>query len=161
MEGPSVPVSGRVVPLWLALVIASPGLLWAAAIVVLLLAEVAGAPILTAPSVTLSEAAALGDKGDIVRLVGRAVDPNRRGYVRPGLLGRDEYTVTPLEAAIGSHRSDVIELLLDSGAIMNEGSYQVLRCLAEESRDHALATFLERRMRGASPVDCSTVKTPW
>jgi hypothetical protein len=67
------------------------------------------------PQLTLSEAAGLGNAGEVVRLITlERRDPNRSWPVREGILGSAQ-SVTPLEAAVSSRRVAVIPVLLQYG----------------------------------------------
>jgi len=68
------------------------------------------------PALTMSEAAALSNAGEIVRLITvERQDPNRAWPVREGILGAAQ-TLTPLEAAIAIRRAELIPVLLQYGA---------------------------------------------
>lgn len=70
------------------------------------------------PALTLSEAAATGNAGEVVRLITiEDHDPNRAWPVRDGILGPPK-TVTPLEAAVTLQRSDLFDVLLRHGAVV-------------------------------------------
>ena len=64
---------------------------------------------------SLAEAAALRDNGEVVRLIQSGEDPNKAGTVRPELLRNDAQVVTPLEAAVGIDRRDMLETLIENG----------------------------------------------
>jgi ankyrin repeat protein len=84
--------------------------------VVLLSSSIAGHPVLWGGEpMTLSEAAAFRDAGEVARLLSMGLDPNADYHVRRGAVkGRIE--ATPLEAARASGREDMVRLLLDNGA---------------------------------------------
>ena len=67
-------------------------------------------------SMTLSEAAATGDAGEVVRLLGQGQDPNARYFVKAGLLARRSVVVTPLEAAVHAGDPQIEALLIRAGA---------------------------------------------
>lgn len=84
---------------------------------VLLGASVSGHPILWGPEpLTLSEAAAFRDAGEVVRLLAAGHDPNATYPVRDGAV-KGRVAATPLEAARGAGRDDIVQLLLDAGAL--------------------------------------------
>jgi len=99
----------------MAKLVALPALLLAAVSIVFLgLAAVDRHPFWPRVSVTLSEAAARGDAGEVVRLLGDGQDPNAPYAVKAGLLSRRPLVVTPLEAAAGN--AEIEALLVRAGA---------------------------------------------
>jgi hypothetical protein len=96
----------------------------AAAVVVrlvLLGASIGGRPIQWGnDGLTLSEAAAYGDAGEVVRLLNEGRDPNAIYPVRRGAV-RGRVESTPLEAARASGRAEMVQLLLDEGASQQPG----------------------------------------
>lgn len=108
---------------------------------------------------TLAEAAALRDAGMVARLIDRGQDPNRRSFVRGGIFS-DAVYLTPLEAAVGARRLDIVELLLQSGANADGETRGALVCLALRVRANDIVDFL--RATGWTPLpDCERVKMPW
>jgi hypothetical protein len=97
--------------------VALPAVLLAALSVVSLgLAVVDRHPFWPRVSVTLSEAAAAGDAGEVVRLLEQGHDPNGRYAVKAGLLAGRSLVVTPLEAAARAGHPQVESLLIGAGA---------------------------------------------
>lgn len=110
---------------------------------------------------TLPEAAALRDNGEVVRLIDLGEDPNRPGPVRPNVLRNDAQVLTPLEAAVGARRADMVDLLLENGAVMNAAMWTRLTCFAEVVDAGDVKDMLDgRRPVGASDA-CKEVQTPW
>ena len=69
------------------------------------------------PDVTLSEAAATRDAGELYRLlVYERHDPNRSWAVRAGMLSDSEQNVMPLDVAVASGRPEIVRILLEHGA---------------------------------------------
>ena len=65
--------------------------------------------------VTLSEAAAYRDGGEVARQLAAGADPNAVYPVRRGAV-RGRVEATPLEAAEAAGRSEIVELLRSAGA---------------------------------------------
>ena len=83
----------------------------------MLLAAPAGAhPFWGWQPLTLSEAAALHDGGEVARLIAEGADPNGTYPVRAGYISRDPVMVTPVAAAIAAKRGEIVDILLDAGA---------------------------------------------
>lgn len=83
---------------------------------------------------TLPEAVASRNVGEIVRLLGLGADPNRPATVREGFVSDDELVLTPLQAAVAKGHADLLQLLLDYGALPTTDDVKVLRCYAEVRR---------------------------
>jgi hypothetical protein len=143
---------------WPAVGAAVPGLAWAACLGL----AAAGVEWRATPEpLTLSEAAALGDDAEVMRLVRQGVDPNAQARIRPDLLRSSEYLMTPLEAAIGAEERSTAVLLLEIGAVIHEGNYPALLCFARVKGDAETIALIESRTPGNATVDCTAVKTPW
>ena len=111
--------------------------------------------------VTLPEAAALRDNGEVMRLIGLGADPNEAGPVRPNFAHNEAQFLTPLEAAVAIRRADMVELLLDHGARIDAAIWTRLICFADLVEAGDVRDLLEeRRPQGASAA-CEGVKTPW
>ena len=77
---------------------------------------VGASPFWSDPSLTVSEAAGLGNAGEVVRLiVVEGQDPNRAWPVREGIIDVAR-TMTPLEATVAIRRQELIPVLLTYGA---------------------------------------------
>jgi hypothetical protein len=111
---------------------------------------------------TLPEAAGLRDNGEVVRLIATGADPDAAGPVRAGFVHNDEKVLTPLEAAVGDRRADMVLLLLDNGATMDEAIWNRLVCFSDIVKASDVRELLEeRRPAGATAASCDAVKTPW
>jgi hypothetical protein len=91
---------------------------------VMLLAGFAGAhPFWRWEPLTLSEAAALHDGGEVARLIAEGHDPNGEYPVRAGYLMSEPVVLTPIAAAMAARRGEIVDLLMDAGArLPPEGS---------------------------------------
>ena len=118
-------------------------------------------PLWQVEPLTLPEAAALHDNGEVVRLIDLGEDPNRAGPVRPNLLRNDAQVVTPLEAAVGAERADIVELLLEHGAVMDAAMWTRLMCFAEVVDAGDVRDVLEPRRPARASDECADVPTPW
>ena len=96
------------------------------------------------PHMTLSEAAGLGNAGEVVRLITlERKDPNRVWPVREGILGAAQ-DITPVEAAVAGRRNDLIQVLLRYGASVPEhGTARThLICRAVDARAPEIVDML-------------------
>lgn len=119
-------------------------------------------PLWRVEPLTLAEAAALRDNGEVVRLVRSGQDPNRPATVRAEVLGDREVTATPLEAAVGIDRADIIQVLLENGATLDVSTWPHLMCLAASVEADEAKEFLEqRRPDDAVAADCEHAPRPW
>ena len=111
--------------------------------------------------VTLPEAAALRDNGEVMRLIGLGADPNKAGPVRPNFAHNDAQVLTPLEAAVGIRRADMVELLLENGANMDAATWTRLICFADVVKAGDVRALLEERRPQGASAECQGVRTPW
>ena len=111
--------------------------------------------------VTLPEAAALRDSGEVVRLIGLGADPNEASVVRQNFAHNEAHVLTPLEAAVSIRRVGIVDLLLEHGARMDAVTWTQLICFADiVEADDVRALLEQRRPQGASAT-CEGVRTPW
>ena len=102
---------------WPARLAAAPIVLLALVCVVWLAMASAGAhPFWRTEALTLAEAAALRDAGEVARLAAAGHDVNRAYRVRAGFLRSETVRLTPLEAARLADRPEIAALLRDLGA---------------------------------------------
>lgn len=112
-------------------------------------------------AVTLSEAAGLHDGGEVMRLIGLGADPNRSDTVRPNFVHNEAQVLTPLEAAVGARRIDMVELLLEHGARMDAATWTRLTCFADLVESGDVRALLEGLRPPDASTTCEGVQTPW
>jgi len=108
--------------------------------------------------VTLSEAIANRDQGEVVRQVGTGVSLDGRYYVYD-VIKRGRHTpATPLEAAIATREDYMFELGLAYGAHLGPDNARGLFCLAEAEKATDIRDALREKF---GPQDCAGVTLPW
>jgi hypothetical protein len=144
-------VEGRPRAAWVA---AAPPLALGLLTLVMLAMAVAGEhPMWRVRDLNLAEAAGSRETATVALLIGQGHDPNRTYFVRPGIIDeRISGTMTPLRAAVESRRSEMILLLLQQGAVLDETQRVTLACLAKTRGDGDVLAVLEGE-RGA--VKCA------
>jgi hypothetical protein len=113
------------------------------------------------PMMTISEAAALANAGEVVRLIEvEHQDPNRAWPVRDGILGSAR-TVTPLEAAVSIRRAQMVQVLLREGATLSDAPTRAaLICRAADSGASDVVELLVKTADGSDPrADCPRSST--
>ena len=108
---------------------------------------------------TLSEAAALRDQGEVSRLTASGADPNAVYELRPGVLAAS--SLTPLEAAVGARRAEMVELLMLRGANVDEAGWRRLHCFALETGAADVVQVLERYTPANATASCEGIRTPF
>jgi hypothetical protein len=136
-----------------AIVLAVPGCLAVAVLTAGLLAAVFDQhPMWPRQQLNLSEAAAVRDLGEIVRLIELSEDPDAPRDVRPGFLADQAVRATPLEAAIAVRDTEVVRVLLVNGAALDAQVWSHLRCAAEGDE---MTAYLDRRRPLKAIIDCA------
>jgi hypothetical protein len=153
-------------PPWQAALLAAvlwvPGALLIVATAAMLLALPFGVdPLWYVEPLTLPEAAALRDNGEIVRLIDRGADPNAAGPVRANFLREDPQVVTPLEAAVGIDRGDIVQTLLDHGARLDAQTWTRLTCFATSIDAGDARAVLEAHRPDGAAANCESIENPW
>ncbi len=110
---------------------------------------------------TLSEAAALHDNGEVARLIGLGEDVNGTSLVRSGILANHSLVLTPIEAAVASERADMVEVLLERGARVDEAMWMRLMCFSASVEAEDVLALLEPLRSDASVENCDLVQVPW
>ena len=118
-------------------------------------------PLWHVEQVTLPEAAALRDNGEVLRLIGLGEDPNEAGEVRQGFAHNELHVLTPLEAAVSIRRVDTVDVLLENGARLDADTWTRLVCFADVVDAEDIRTFLEQRRPENASATCEGVRTPW
>ena len=104
---------------------AAPGIALASLLLVgLALASVDQHPLWQFEPLNHSEAAALRDAGELGKLLQQGLDPNRAYPIRAGFLS-EPVIMTPIEAAIAANRPEIVDMLIESGAILEPDLNQV------------------------------------
>jgi len=108
--------------------------------------------------VTLSEAMANRDRGEVVRQV-KAGMPLDGRYDVYDVIKRGRHTpATPLEAAIATREDYMFELGLAYGAHLGPDNARGLFCLAEAEKATDIRDALREKF---GPQDCAGVTLPW
>jgi hypothetical protein len=110
-------------------------------------------------ALTLSEAAALRDQGEVTRLTASGEDPNGVYALRRGVLAAS--ALTPLEAAVGARRAEMVELLMLRGATVDETTWRRLHCFALATRAADVVEMLDRYKPANSETSCEGIRTPF
>ena len=130
-----------------------PGLVAAGWLAAVILARLFAPSLVDGTTMTLSEAAAMADQADVIRMLGEGADPNTPSRVRAPLLGPRERVLTPIEAVIagsGGNRKGTFTLLVKAGVSIAPDQAAALWCLARNDENRALLTSW---LTGAPP-DC-------
>ena len=102
---------------------------------------------------TLAEAAALRDQGEVARLIEAGADPDGEYALRPDVLSVSR--ATPLEAAVLARRAEIVELLMHEGAAVDERTWHHLHCVAAEiGEDDVIDAIDVYRPATAATVSC-------
>jgi ankyrin repeat protein len=139
-----------------------PGVLLVAATAAMLMGLPFGIdPLWAVEPTTLSEAAALRDNGEVVRLIELGADVNGTSLVRPNIVAERELTMTPLEAAVAAERADMVELLLEQGARVDPAQWTSLMCFAGSVEADDVRALLAPLHTQPLTDDCDRVQIPW
>jgi hypothetical protein len=104
---------------------AAPGIALASLLLVgLALASVDQHPLWRFEPLNPSEAAALRDAGELGKLLQQGLDPNSAYPIRAGFLS-GPVIMTPIEAAIAANRPEIVDMLIEAGAILEPDLNQV------------------------------------
>lgn len=113
--------------------------------------------------VNMSEAAALRDQATVVAMMANGEDPYVRREIRADLVFNNRVALTPIEAGIAAHRSEIVDIILFSARTPPDGTaWSYLRCLAQLEGDEDVTEVVDRyRPESATAPTCDDVKRPW
>ena len=133
--------------------LAAPGCLVVAGMMAgLVLAPFDRHPIWPRQELNLSEAAAVRDVAEIVRLIESSENPDAARDVRPGFLADHAVRATPLEAAVAVRDPEIARVLLVNGARMDAQVWNRLRCSAEDAE---MIAYLDARRPVNAIIACT------
>jgi hypothetical protein len=129
---------------WLAALVAGPPILAIVAwLAVLSYSWTTGRhPIWTATPRNLAEAAALRDGAAVIRRFERGEGPNDAAEVRADILSHRAMTMKPLAAAAGARDREMVQLLLELGAVVDASVWQQAWCISNAPSVRDLLTTL-------------------
>ena len=108
---------------------------------------------------TVSEAAALRDQGEVTRLIASGADPNATYPLRPGVLAAS--SLTPLDAAVGARRQEMVDLLIVRGARLDAPAWRRLHCFALNTGAADVIDMLDRYKPADASASCAGISTPF
>lgn len=109
--------------------------------------------------VTMPEAVATGNYGELGRQLSRGLDPNPAAPVRAGLLGPQPVMLTPLQASIWARNARMTHLLLDAGAVAGPTGVAILHCMnALHGNDETAAAL--NRLGPPAATPCESLDVP-
>jgi hypothetical protein len=113
------------------------------------------------PDVTLNltEAVAVRDQAEMMRLIERGDDPNRREPVREGLLEDDTVNAMPIEAAVSLRQPELVSLLYQNGAALGAEDWRRLTCYAKREELASVLKVLTEHMPAGAAMDCAGDET--
>ncbi|NOT25593.1 MAG: hypothetical protein HOP16_05765 [Acidobacteria bacterium] len=142
--------------------LAAPGLVLIVATAFMLAGLPFGAdPLWAVEPLTLAEAAALRDNGEVVRLIDTGSDVNATSAVRADVFSDHALQMTPLEAAVAGERADMVELLFDQGARPDATQWTRLMCFASSVEADDVRALLEPRRPDGASESCDGVAIGW
>ena len=116
-------------------------------------------PFWARPELTLSEAAATRDAGEVLRLIEQqGHDPSASYPVREGVLG-DATSVSPVEAAVIVKRAEMVRLLFRHGASLTPEERRRLACAARDSGAGDVVATLVPEAQRSEPLPCAAPAT--
>ena len=153
---------------WALGLVALPG---AAAAVLALTAFVLGLaglhPLWRVEPLNMSEAAAYRDGARVLELIRAGEDPDARRPVHRGPVFSRDLMLTPLEAAVGAGRAEVVEVWLSAHPSLDARAWIEARCVARFGRTDDIAQTVDRHRPADAPADfnadrqCEGVERRW
>jgi hypothetical protein len=95
----------------------------------------------------------------VVRQIASGADPNATYPLRPGVLAAS--SLTPLEAAVGARRAEMVQLLVVHGARVDAEGWRRLHCFALRTGAADVVLALDGFSPAAAPRSCECVSTPF
>jgi hypothetical protein len=140
-----------VVPWRIVIIVALP-VLTLVVIAAILAGEAIGVhPWASPPPATVSEAAAIGAAYQAIALIRQGQDPSAAGQLPPGVIDRNGYNLTPIDAAIVGRRLEMIALLRAHGAQTTHPGRSV--CLAHATGlPEAVPLLVDSAASGADAI---------
>ena len=120
-------------------------------VIALMLATAGRHPMWKPSRPNFAEAAAARDAATVMLLLSEGHDPNASHVVRAGVLDRWAVRTTPLEAAFGEGRMEIVDILLRHGATLDEERRASFTCQARARGEVDIARYFESR---GGPVTC-------
>jgi|CXWL01.1.fsa_nt_gi hypothetical protein len=116
-------------------------------------------PVMAPQARSLAEAAGNRDAADVVQRLLAGESATAVSEVRIPLKIAGAASLSPLEAAVLSEWTPMIQLLVDAGALQDARTLVRLRCMATRERDRDTISLL-RRLDQERPFDCEGVPVP-
>jgi len=144
-----------------AVALGAPGIALALAFGVLGAASLSGdhSPVFAPQPQSLAEAAGNHDAAEVVRRLVAGEDVTSAADVRMPLKLAGPARLTPLEAAVLSEWTPMLQLLIDAGAPTDAATLRPLRCIAQRERDRSTIAFLEA-LDAQRALTCDGVALP-
>ena len=79
--------------------------------------------------------------------------------LRPGVIAAG--VLTPLEAAVGARRAEMVELLMLRGARVDASGWRRLHCLALSTGAADVVAMLDRYKPANAASSCDGISTPF
>ena len=122
---------------------------------ILLLGLVGANPFWSVVPVSLPEAAASRDRGELVRLLEAGGDPAARAPVRAGMLDERALELTPAEAAVMADRAEMLRILFAHGLAADAEAVGNWLCLATRVGAREAPAYLRERFPDWSAPTCA------
>lgn len=142
--------------------LAVPAALAGVASLALVAMALAGAsPVWAVRPQTLPEAAALRDPAEVAHRIAAGENPYAPGVVRDGIVANKDLSLNALEAAIGSRRSEVVQLILFAAPPRDPAVWERATCLAASVGDRDVTAALDAARPASIVARCDGFRRPW